>query len=99
MSCSHPIEKLLWYDDSLHCFFCRKTWHDKEIIKQEVPQAGPPKVWGKPDAPVVVTCQDKAIELTKRFPEIAQQRKEDLCAAFSEAIEWGRQDTKNKKSE
>jgi len=101
MSCLHPKEKLLWYDDSLHCFLCRMTWHDIEIIKRDVPQAGGHKIWGRPDpeeVPVLVTCQDKAIELTDRFPEQTHQRREDLCAAFSEAIEWGRMDERKVKN-
>lgn len=42
-----------------------------------------------------VGCQEKAIELTDRFPEVKGQRREDLCAAFSEAIEWGRLDERD----
>jgi len=43
------------------------------------------------DKPVpLFGLQEKAIELTNRFPEILHQRREELCAAFSEAIEWGR---------
>ena len=38
----------------------------------------------------MIGLQEKAIELTGRFPEITHQRREQLCAAFSEAIEWGR---------
>lgn len=44
--CSHPIEKLLWYDGALHCFACRVTWH-----KDFPEHAGKEKVWGVPDLP------------------------------------------------
>lgn len=37
-------------------------------------------------------CQEKSIELINKFLEIEGQRREELCAAFSEAIEWGRND-------
>lgn len=40
-------------------------------------------------------AQEKCIELTGKFPEITGQRREELCAAFSEAIEWGRDDAKH----
>jgi hypothetical protein len=39
-------------------------------------------------------CQYKSILLTNKFPELYGQRREDLCAAFSEAVEWGREDQK-----
>lgn len=45
-TCQHPIDKLLWYDGSLHCFKCRETWH-----KDFPAYAGPPKIWGKPVPP------------------------------------------------
>jgi len=38
--------------------------------------------------------QEKSIELTNKFPELSGQRREDLCGAFSEAVEWGREDQK-----
>lgn len=42
--CGHPLDKLLWYDEALHCFDCRKTW------LQDFPEhAGVPKIWGRPD--------------------------------------------------
>jgi hypothetical protein len=42
------------------------------------------------DNDIADQLQNKAIELTNQFPELIHYRREELCAAFSEAIEWGR---------
>jgi hypothetical protein len=39
-----------------------------------------------------MNVQNKVIELINFFPEITGQRREELAAAFSEAIEFGRKD-------
>lgn len=39
-------------------------------------------------------AQAKCIELTNRFEMIVGHDRENLCGAFSEAIEWGRKDEK-----
>jgi hypothetical protein len=39
--CPHPLDKLCWYDGSLHCFVCRNTWH------KDFPFGLQPKVWGR----------------------------------------------------
>lgn len=39
-------------------------------------------------------AQAKCIELTNRFKMIVGHDRENLCGAFSEAIEWGRKDEK-----
>lgn len=53
-----------------------REWISKNIVEID-------KHISKKDA------QYKSIELTNLFPEIKGQRREKLCAAFSEAIEWG----------
>jgi hypothetical protein len=42
--CDHPVEKMLWYDGSLHCFGCRHTWHKDFPL-----HVGPEKTWGQPE--------------------------------------------------
>ena len=42
----------------------------------------------------MMDAQDKSIQLTNHFIEITGARREELCAKFSEAIEWGRNDEK-----
>jgi hypothetical protein len=36
------------------------------------------------------SLQKKAIELTNKFPEIKGNRREELAASFSEALDWER---------
>lgn len=72
----------------------------KQIIigaGQDTARPAPKKIQNKGDEMEnMKDAQSVSIFLTNKFPELSGQRREDLASAFSQAVEWGRNDAKIK---